>query len=564
MNRRWTSMYRMYGAGAACAGLVLTLALTACGGGGGSGPSGSSSPASAQMGKANVALADAPSLDFDHVWITAKEIDFHQLDTASPMDSQWLKFPLSAPVTIDLTQYANGNLAQVFSGLSLPVGTYRQIRLILVDDEAALTNSALADALLYNDQVDYTDSAGVSRHAPLEIIGPRQGINLMGTFSVSASAPLNLVLDFDVDDDVVRFPDSLGSGLDAFTLKPNLRYFDLAQSGAIVGKVDPTQLAVNGGTAYNLIIKAEQISSDGTHHQVMRATTVRSDGTFTLFPVTVASGMSQNYDVLVRGREMETLIVRGVPVTAGTTPTNGATQISSTPLPITIGSEYTVNLASAMAPTGSWVNFFQTLPPALDPVGVPYEVRFRHVNPFTGLIEIPFPLSEGSLHVGDYVASGSPTFTTAAPVQGAGGFSAFGGAIQFATSASVSTVPPLSGTSTSILVPQLAVASPYVPGQLTVNIATATPGHYTHGELVVSRFGMIVDSLPIDAELANGGQITMPNLPSGTSTTPDRGAYYYAWLRVWNAMSVRPHIVPVLGFADLTTSSSAMLNVTIP
>jgi hypothetical protein len=56
----------------------------------------------------------------------------------------------------------------------------------------------------------------------------------------------------------------------------------------------------------------------------------------------------------------------------------------------------------------------------------------------------------------------------------------------------------------------------------------------------------------------------MLNLPSGTSTTPGGGAYYYAWLRVWNAMSIRPHIVPVLGFADLTTSTSATLNVTIP
>ncbi len=561
MNRRPTWLYGT----TACLGLLLTVGLTACGGGGSSSPSGGASPANAATtGQASIALADAPSLDFDHVWITVRQIDFHQLDTASPMDSQWLKFPLPAPVTIDLTQYANGNLAQVFSGLSLPAGTYRQIRLIVVDDEAALTNSALADALLYNDQVDYTDAGAVAHHVPLEIIGPRQGINLIGSFTVSASAPLNLVLDFDLDDDVVRFPDSLGSGLDAFTLKPNLRYFDLAQCGAVVGKVDPTQLEVNGGTAYNLIIKAERVSADGTHHQVTRATTVHSDGTFTLFPVTVASGTSQSYDVLVRGRAMETLVVRGVPVTVGTTPTNGATQVSSAPLPITIGSEYTVNLSSAMSPTGSWVDFFQTLPATLDPAGVPYEVRFRHVNPFTGLIEIPFPLSEGSIHVGNYVAGGAPTFTAVAPMQGAGGFSAFGGAPQYATSASVSTVPPLSGTNTSIVVPQLAVAPAFVPGQLTVNIASATPGRYTHGELDVSRFGMIVNSLPIDADLANGGQITMPNLPSGTSSSPDRGAYYYAWLRVWNATSVRPHIVPALGFADLTTSSSATLNVTIP
>jgi hypothetical protein len=543
---------------AALAGLLMILGLTACGGGGSG-----STPSTPAMAHANVALADAPGLDFDHVWVTVKQIDLHLLDTASPTDSQWLAFPLAAPVTLDLTQYANGNLAQVFSNLSLPAGTYRQIRLVLVDDEAALTASALADNLQYNDQVDYTDAGGVSHSRPLEIIGPRQGINLLGTFTLSAGATLDLVLDFDLDDDVVRFPDSLGSGLDSFTLKPNLRYFDLAHSGAIVGQVDPTQLAVNGGGAYNLVIKAEQISADGSHHQVERATTVRGDGTFTLFPVTV-NGTSQNYDVLVRGRAMETLIVRGVPVTAASTPASGATRVSASVLPITAGSEYTMNLASAMSPTGSWVNFFQTLPASLDAAGLPYEVRFRHVNPFTGLIEIPFPLSSGSIHVGDYVAGGAPAFSTATPLQGSGGFAAVGGAIQFASSAGVSTLPPLSGTNTSIQVPQLAVAPAFSPGQLTVNIATATPGRFTHGQLVVSRFGMIVNSLPIDADLAGGGSVTMPNLPSGTAASPDKGAYYYAWLRVWNAASLRPHIVPVFGFADLTTSSSATLNVTIP
>jgi len=191
-------------------------------------------------------------------------------------------------------------------------------------------------------------------------------------------------------------------------------------------------------------------------------------------------------------------------------------------------------------------------------------VRFRHVNPFTGLIEIPFPLSAGSIQVGDYLAGGTPGFTAATPVQGSGGFAAVGGAIQFASSAVVGTLPPLSGTNTSITVPQLAVAPAYAPGQITVNIATATPGRFTHGELVVSRYGMIVNSLPIDGDLASGGAVVMSNLPSGTSAGPDKGAYYCAWLRVWNGASVRPHIVPVLGFADLTTSNSAALNVTVP
>jgi len=536
----------------ALATLALALGLAACGGGGSSSSS------------VNVALADAPSKDFDHVWITVKQIDFHQLDSASPSDPQWVQFPLAAPVSIDLTQYANGSLAQVFSGLALAPGTYRQIRLKLVDDEAPLTASATASGLTYNDQVDYTDAGGISRSAPLEIIGPRQGINLIGTFTLGAGSVLNLVLDLDLDEDVVRFVDSLGSGMDAFTLKPSIRYFDLSHAGAIVGQVDSTQLAIHGGSAYNLIIKAEQLSADGTHHQVARATTVRNDGSFTLYPVDVSSGSTQNYDLLVRGRSMETLLVRGVPVTAGTMPSQGATQISSAALPIIAGSEYTVTLAGPQDPTGSWVNFFQTLPPALDPSGVPYEVRFRHVNPFTGLIDLPFALSSGSLHVGNYAGGGAIGFASTTPQQGAGGFAAVGGAPQYVDGAPVATLPPAGGTNSQIQLASLAVAPAFVPGSITVNITTAIPGEFTHGELVISHFGMIVDSVPIDAQLAAGGPASASNLPSGTAANPDHGGYYFAWLRVWNGASRRPHIVPVLAVADLTTSASATLKVTIP
>ena len=215
--------------------------LAACGGGG---AGTSAPPAAAATGLVSVSVTDAPSADFDKVWVTIREIRFHKLDFAHPEDRDWLRYPLAQPVTVDLAQLANGNLAAVFDNLQLPVGTYRQIRLMLVDDDAVLVSSAQSAGLQFNDQVNYTDANGTARVAPLELGGVREGIGVFGTFNVTAGKTLRLVLDFDIDHDVVRFPDFGSSNSSvAFTLKPGLRYFDLDTSAAIVGRVDPASLA---------------------------------------------------------------------------------------------------------------------------------------------------------------------------------------------------------------------------------------------------------------------------------------------------------------------------------
>ena len=539
--------------------------LAACGGGG---AGTSAPPAAAATGLVSVSVTDAPSADFDKVWVTIREIRFHKLDFAHPDDRDWLRYPLAQPVTVDLAQLANGNLAAVFDNLQLPVGTYRQIRLMLVDDDAVLVSSAQSAGLQFNDQVNYTDANGTARVAPLELGGVREGIGVFGTFTVTAGKTLRLVLDFDIDHDVVRFPDFGSSNSSvAFTLKPGLRYFDLDTSAAIVGRVDPASLAstANPNGAFNLVIKAEELAPDGSRRVVARATTIRPDGSCTLFPLHVpASTASKPFDVLIRGRNMATTIVRNVPAVRGTTPAVSPTVIAANPLPLAASAEYTVTLGTPASPTGSWVNFFQTLPGTNE---VPYEVRFRHVNPFTGDIGTPFPLSTAGLRVGSYVAGGDPTLTTVVPQEGAGAFAARAGAIQYATSSSVAVLPPSTGSNTAIAIPALGVdAAVAVPGSIDLKVTTLTAGRYDKGQLVVSRFGSIVNSQPIDAALSSGGTVTMANLPAGSAALPNPGAVYYAFVRVWNSTTplVRPRIVPVLAFADLRTSTSASLNVTLP
>lgn len=542
---------------------AAAAALTACGG-----SDGSTLPAQPDTGRVTVAVTDAPSADFDRVWITIREIRFHRLDTARADDADWLRYPLAQPVTVDLAQLSNGNLADVFGDLQLPVGVYRQIRLMLIDDDAPLTASAQAAGLQFNDQVDYTDAAGTARVAPLELGAVREGIGVFGSFAVTAGKTLRLVLDFDIDHDVLRFPDFIpGNGKSAFTLKPGLRYFDLDTSAAIVGRVDPAALAsaANPAGAFNLVIKAEELAADGSRRVVARATTIRPDGSFVLFPLHVpTSAASKSYDIVIRGRNMETTIIRGVPAVKGSTPANNPTSVAADPLPIAPAAEYTVSLAQPASPTGSWVNFFQTLPGANE---VPYEVRFRHVNPYTGEF-LPFPLSAGNLRVGDYVAGGNPTLALVVPQQGTGGFAARAGALQYAPSGFVAVMPPSSGGNTSITLPALAVdGAVAVPGSIRFTVTPQTAGRYDRGQVVVARYGMVVDSHPIDAVLAsNGGTVTLDNLPAGSATLANPGAVYYAYARVWNSANplLRPRIVPVLGLADLRSTDSASLNLTLP
>ena len=349
--------------------LAAALALAGCGGGGGS-----TSPA-APTGTVNVQITDGPSDEFQHVWVTIRAISFHTDPNAawSSADATWQTTTLPAPVTVDLSTLNNGTLNQLFSGLSLPVGTYRQIRFFFDGAEAALDDSALATrdsngtALQWNDQVEFLDgrNSWAITESPLEIAYPTQGIQLVGTFNVTDGGTLDLAVDFDLEHIIVPFNHG---GQTYFTMRPRLYYYDMSQVGAITGTVNPAQLcqtiaaetAVAPACAFNLIVKAELLSADGTRHYVARETSVDPvTGNFTLYPLATKDANGNPigaYDVLIRGREMETLLVTGVPVAAGASPGGtlglAPTRLQSTDIVLTANNaEYTAQLANtARAP----------------------------------------------------------------------------------------------------------------------------------------------------------------------------------------------------------------------
>lgn len=547
--------------------IAATIATVAgCGDSSGSANSGTGMTSN-PTGMVNVALTDAPSSDYDHVWVTVTGLWFHQSDAADPDDSGWLRFPLSAPQTVDLLQLANGNLAQVFSGLTLPVGEYKQIRVFLADPDAALTSSAQANLLSFNDQVDYTDTHGVAQIAPLELVNPEKGIGLFGSFTVSAATTLSLAIDFDVDRDVLKF---FSGGDQAYVLKPRLVYFDLSHVGAIVGSIDPSDLASasNPNGAFNLVIKAETLSADNSHHVVDRATTIRADGSFTLFPLHIPTGsMSTTYDVMLRGRSMETIIIKSVPVQAGTGPAAGQnpTALTAHSLELTSGQEYTANESPStpINPTSADVQFYQTVPGMSE---VPYEIRFRAANPFTGLLTDAIPLSSGPVHYGVYVTDGDPTFAVSQPQEGIGAFQAFGDALYYArTAANELVTQPTSGVE-NFAIPALNVMSPATANAISGSLMQKTAGKYNAGYLLVSRDGLIVTTIPLDATLAlnngTGGPYSVTNLPGGSAAQPFSHGIYYLWGRVWNTADPRRTVrrVAFHSLVDLRESSATAVN----
>jgi Domain of unknown function (DUF4382) len=557
---------------------ALSALAVACGGGGSSSSatSGGSSSTTTNQGVANVAITDAPG-DFDNVYVTVSAVWFHTSNTAGPDDPGWLKYSLPTPMTVDLLTLQNGNLAQIFSSVALPNGNYQQMRLILVATSTTPLQASIA-GLTYNDQVNYQDSSDTEQSAPLELVNPDKGIALYGTFTINGSNALDLALDFNVDRDVLKF--YVGNQQD-FILKPRLAYFNLSHVGAITGSVNCADLLANGGTgfAYDVVIKAEMLSSDGTYHVVDRETGLHLDlasnsCTFTLFPLHIPSGStSANFDVMIRGRNMDTIIVQGVPVQVGTDAATG-TALSIDPLTLTQGTEYTANMPANMpvSPTGADVQFYQTLPStSMAGSTEPYEIRYQGVNPFTGTFTDNEPLSLGPVQQGIYVANADPSLAPVAPNQGLGGFDPYGSAAYFTrTEATTGTLtPPSGGAVGSFTISALQIASPADADSISGTLTQSTAGKYDAGYVIISHDGYIVTTLPLGAVLAQnggtGGPYSIANIPGGSSTQNFAPGLYYLHAFVWNSADpfLSLHRVEGAGVVDLRGGSATGVDLTL-
>jgi len=543
----------------------IALSLSSCGGGGSGGMS-----VTPPYGAFNMAVTDGPSDNFKHAWVTLRAIALHTDPDHdwSPNDNSWVKVSLPTPITFDLAQLSNGKLNQIVQNLTLPTGDYGQIRLFLDGPDDPLDASASAiqsasGALQWNDQVEYADAAGALHEAALEVEDDGKGLRLHGMFSVRAGTPLNLAVDFNLQDDIVPVDED---DTTAFILKPNLQYFDMANTGAIGGQVDTSSLCREedddhvGSCAFNVEVQAELIAPDGTRHFAARTTAINGDsGHFLLYPLmaTDNTGKPLSYDVVIRGRRMATMIIRGVPTTNGATPTSGVTQVQSTPITVTPApQEYQAQFSSLLQPlTGGSAVFQETLAGAGE---VPYEIRWAGTDPFTGFFKYPVWLENAPVQFATYGSSGALAFAPVTPQEGVGSYAvATNEAAYYTLSHPVTIASSISPLVTTFAPPVPILATGVVNGTVSGTLAVANSGHFDHGMLVITRYGDVIDSIDVSSLLAAGGGPITFNLPAGSASTPQMGAYYLAYLRVWRGGEHhRAKFISIPSVIDLRTTST--------
>jgi hypothetical protein len=283
LGNRWMRVVGWIGAVGAAA------VLAACGGGSG----GSAST----DGSLRVALTDAPSCGFDHVFVTIQKVSVNQSSTAADADAGWTDLTLSPARQVDLLTLTNGVLEELGS-MPLAAGHYSQIRLVLAPNTGT-GSSALANA------VQPTGGALTALTTPS---GQQSGLKLQAHFDVQPGQMADVVLDFDACASIVKAGNS-----GQYILKPVISVVERLVSG-LQGFVSTT------------LASASTTVSAQLNGATVRATAPDSTGKFTI-PY-LAPG---TYTLVVTSDGHATGVVTSVPVGTTTAVINGTATAIVTP-----------------------------------------------------------------------------------------------------------------------------------------------------------------------------------------------------------------------------------------
>ncbi|WP_321929133.1 DUF4382 domain-containing protein [Burkholderia cenocepacia] len=343
---------------ALCAAFV-PFVLAGCGGGDDGGGT--------QTGTLHVAMTDAPSCGFDHVYITVSQVRVNANANAADNDGGWSTVSLATPQKIDLLSLTNGVLADL-GQTALPAGQYQQVRLVLAQNQGnTLANSVVP--------------TGGTEQALATPSATQSGYKIIQPFTVQPNTLVDLVLDFNACKSIVQ----RGNG--SYALKPVVTAIPTVVSGAISGYVASAEA---GATVY-----AEQGG------KVVRGTVADSSGKFVLSPL-IQSSTQGNYDVVIVQNHFASGIVRSVPVVVNTT-----TAVSASNAPITLPASTMSTVGGTVtASANAFVRALQTIDANA------YEITSINANMDTGAYSLSVPAAAPI--VGTY--SGSlPVALAAAP-----------------------------------------------------------------------------------------------------------------------------------------------------
>jgi hypothetical protein len=268
----------------------MAAMLAACGGGGGGSSGGD--------GALRVALTDAPSCGYDHVWVTVEKVRVHQSSGAADAEGGWTELNVSPARRIDLLELTNGVLEELGT-VSLPAGSYSQVRLVLASNGTTGT-STIANA------VQPTGGAVLPLATPS---GQQSGLKLQAHFDVATGQTADLVLDFDACKSVVKAGNS-GN----YNLKP------------VIAVVPRVNTSIQGYVTTTLALSSTTVSAQ-QNGVIVRATTPDSTGKFSIPYLSTGT-----YTIVVASDGRATAVVTGVPVGTSTTVVSGTATAIAPPV----------------------------------------------------------------------------------------------------------------------------------------------------------------------------------------------------------------------------------------
>jgi hypothetical protein len=373
LGSRWMRLAGWAGA------VGVAAVLAACGGGGGG---------TTAEGSLRVALTDAPSCGYDHVFVTIQKVSVNQSSTAGDSDAGWTDLTLAPARQIDLLSLTNGVL-QELGTMPLAAGHYSQIRLVLAANTGT-GSSALANA------VQPTGGALTALTTPS---AQQSGLKLQANFDVQPGQMADVVLDFDACASIVKAGNS-----GQYILKPVISVIERLVSG------------LQGFVATTMATSATTVSAQ-LNGATVRSTAPDSTGKFTI-PY-LAPG---TYTLVVTSDGHATGVVTSVPVGTTTTVVNGTATAIVTPasaMADVTGAVTAVSGSSTVAVTDASARALQALTggPTIEVAKQAVDATagsYRFHLPVAAPVKAPFA-STGLTFAADTPVAGKYTIEVQAP-----------------------------------------------------------------------------------------------------------------------------------------------------
>lgn len=576
--------------------LVCAVSLLAAGCGGGSSSSGGTSNRTVtSTGQFLLAYSGGTVPGVKHAYVTITKVVLNEdlnrsWPPTDPTDTTWKTVTLGLPVTIDLAAGNGFIVGSSSGGVSVPIGTYQQVRLILAGHDDPLQSSAIAAGLTFNSQVEYEGSP--TKIVPLELPNVQAGFRLDRGVTITASTSQRATVGgvtahIDLDRNLVRFNGGYADR-DAATLR--MRSFSTrygSDGGVIFGQIDPTLLCdsppanLTTACARDVTVSLYQQSLDDLFTRYNNLYTVKvnpyvtttagqeADGTFLMGPLNPDLDESRSYDVVIRGRGMRTMVIQGVQLKSAIDGLFSASDASNwTGLigtyvgrtwtatdnkayrsyirPVLIGSDVESQASVAPAETslsdGSLLSARMVLGMRLpSKSNVPYELVAANTDPFTGLMKQPVWLPKGNPVVATFAditaevhtaTSSEPifsgTFASEQPTDGAGTLipMALG---RYYDDAHFDLAHPVADTATTFAAVPLAFKASLQTTPVTVTATGIPSSGWDKAYLVVSDVGGIVYTEDVSFSISGGGLTKSVTLPKGTiSNGYATGVYSFA------------------------------------